>query len=288
MPAEAMQGKWKHCQVFARCNACVHLSQYRWKKQCKATTQSCARPSEVLSCMLHSAMDLLSLIPLSHIVTSQSGSFAVNGFAPVYNSDKRQPDPLCDSRSQSCCSCNGDKDHHLCPLGLKVHSRHCVRLAVTLRRRWGNGGGRGVPNTPYTYQGLRQESPTYSFQLQSDTWYLPLSATGFSLCFSLHLNTNNSGIELSRLWLHESVQAKHIADSFSLSPAIYSFHQACCLALSNTLSYSLLSTSVWDFPHGETQDLPNSSYTSPSLLVTEHKTKAAGSILPESHVWPAQ
>lgn len=144
-------------------------------------------------------MDLLSLIPLSHIVTSQSGSSAVNGIAPPYNSHKRQLDPPCDSRCRSCCSCNGDKDHHVCLLGLEVHSWHSFRLAVALRRRWGNWGGRGVCNTPYTYQGLRQESPTYSFQLQSDVWYFPLSATRFSLSFSFHLNTNNAGIELS--WL---------------------------------------------------------------------------------------
>lgn len=174
--------------------------------------------------MLHSAMDLLSLIPLSHTVTSQSGSSAVNGVARLYKSHNIQPDLLYDSRSWSCCSCNGNKDHHVSPLRLKVHSWHSFRLAVTLRRCWGNWGHRGVHNTPYTYQGLRRESPMYSFQLQSDTWYFPLSDIRFSLSFSFHLNTSNSGIQLPQLQLHEFAQAKHIVDSSSLSPAIYSFH----------------------------------------------------------------
>lgn len=79
-----------------------------------------------------------------------------------------------------------------------------------------------------------------------------------------------------------------MADWFSLSPAIFTFHQALSLALLYIPSYSPLSTTAWDFGHGEIQGLPNSSYTSPSLLVTEYKTEEAGSILPEHHVWSAQ
>lgn len=151
MPVEAAQGKRKHRRVVACRNSCVHLFQYRWKKQCKATTQSRARPSQVLSCVLCSAVDFLSLIPLSHIVTRQSGSSAVNGVPHRYNSHKGQPDSPCDSRSRSCCSCNGNKDHHVCPVGLKVRCWHSYRLAVTLRRCWGNWGGEEGFVTPRTH-----------------------------------------------------------------------------------------------------------------------------------------